>query len=92
MCLIPITGDSGGEGVSQLLVDMNVIQVPKFLFYRGGKYLGRFFGSNRQDLTGQVRRSWIQGLTNAGASRTKLRLVCVKHSGRCARYLLSHPA
>ena len=51
-----MSGDSGGDGVAQLLSDMGVVQVPKFMFFRGGQYLGRFFGSNRQDVVGQVRQ------------------------------------
>eukprot|EP00890_Picochlorum_soloecismus_P000765 jgi/Picsp_1/168/NSC_00168-R1_thioredoxin-like protein cdsp32 len=32
----------------------NIVQVPTFLFYRGGKQIGRHVGSSRGDLIGQI--------------------------------------
>lgn len=36
------------------MAENNIVQVPTFLFYRGGKQIGRHVGSSRGDLIGQI--------------------------------------
>jgi thiol-disulfide isomerase/thioredoxin len=48
-----LMGDENEE-LKQLMLELNVIQVPTFLFYRGGKFVGRHVGSSRGDLIGQI--------------------------------------
>ncbi|KAL4424978.1 hypothetical protein ABPG77_002863 [Micractinium sp. CCAP 211/92] len=43
-----------GDGAPDLLRDLNITQVPTFLFYRGGEPVGRHVGSSRADLIGQI--------------------------------------
>jgi hypothetical protein len=38
----------------ELMAELNVVQVPTFLFYRGGKEVGRHVGSSRADLIGRI--------------------------------------
>ncbi|KAG1664584.1 hypothetical protein FOA52_012526 [Chlamydomonas sp. UWO 241] len=45
--------DEGGELIT-MLQELNVIEVPTFLFYREGKEVGRHVGSSRADLIGQI--------------------------------------
>jgi len=46
-------GDTSAEG-QQVMKDLNVVEAPTFLFYRGGEPVGRFVGSSRGDLIGQI--------------------------------------
>jgi len=48
-----LMGDENEE-LKQLMLEFNVVQVPTFLFYRGGKLVGRHVGSSRGDLIGQI--------------------------------------
>jgi len=48
-----LVGDEN-EGVKALMGELGVVQVPTFLFYRGGKEVGRHVGSSRGDLIGQI--------------------------------------
>jgi thioredoxin-like negative regulator of GroEL len=48
-----LMGDENEE-LKQLMLELNVIQVPTFVFYRGGKLVGRHVGSSRGDLIGQI--------------------------------------
>ena len=47
---------SAFEGANFTLSDTEarILQVPTFLFYRGGKQTGRHVGSSRGDLMGQI--------------------------------------
>lgn len=42
------------EETAELLQELNVNEVPTFLFYRGGKPTGKHVGSSRADLIGQI--------------------------------------
>ena len=42
------------DDLKRLMSDENITQVPTFLFYRGGKLIGRHVGSSRGDLIGQI--------------------------------------
>lgn len=48
-----LLGDEGEEGRA-LMAELNIIEVPTFLFYRSGKEVGRHVGSSRGDLIGQI--------------------------------------
>jgi hypothetical protein len=48
-----LMGDENAE-LSKLMAELKVTQVPTFLFYRGGKPVGRHVGSSRGDLIGQI--------------------------------------
>ncbi|KAG2482385.1 hypothetical protein HYH03_018681 [Edaphochlamys debaryana] len=48
-----LIGDTNGE-TRELLKDFNIVEVPTFLFFRGGKEVGRHVGSSRGDLIGQI--------------------------------------
>jgi hypothetical protein len=48
-----ILADSNDD-LKQFMTEQNITQVPTFLFYRGGKYIGRHVGSSRGDLIGQI--------------------------------------
>ena len=48
-----VLGDQSDE-LQELMGEKNVLQVPTFLFYRGGKEIGRHVGSSRGDLIGQI--------------------------------------
>lgn len=48
-----VMGDGNAE-FKQFMADENITQVPTFLFYRGGKMIGRHVGSSRGDLIGQI--------------------------------------
>eukprot|EP00889_Picochlorum_renovo_P000412 jgi/Picre1/27442/NNA_000409.t1 len=48
-----VMGDSTDD-FKQFMADENITQVPTFLFYRGGKMIGRHVGSSRGDLIGQI--------------------------------------
>ncbi|PSC71573.1 pollen-specific SF21-like [Micractinium conductrix] len=43
-----------GDDHPELLQELNIQQVPTFLFYRSGKAVGRHVGSSRADLIGQI--------------------------------------
>ncbi|KAL4457874.1 hypothetical protein ABPG75_012739 [Micractinium tetrahymenae] len=43
-----------GDNAPDVLQELNVTQVPTFLFYRGGEPVGRHVGSSRADLIGQI--------------------------------------
>jgi len=42
------------EEFKTFMAENNIVQVPTFLFYRGGKQIGRHVGSSRGDLIGQI--------------------------------------
>lgn len=42
------------QGPTSYVLVVNALQVPTFLFYRGGKPTGRHVGSSRADLIGQI--------------------------------------
>lgn len=42
------------DDLKRFMSDENITQVPTFLFYRGGKVIGRHVGSSRGDLIGQI--------------------------------------
>jgi hypothetical protein len=48
-----LMGDASEE-TRALLAELRVVEVPTFLFYRGGKEVGRHVGSSRGDLIGQI--------------------------------------
>lgn len=48
-----LLGDESEE-TKELMAELNVGQVPTFLFYRGGELVGRWTGSTRGDLIGQI--------------------------------------
>lgn len=48
-----LLGDENEE-LKGLITELNVKQVPTFLFYRGGELVGRHVGSSRGDLIGQI--------------------------------------
>jgi len=48
-----LMGDENEE-TRALMSELGVIQVPSFLFFRGGKEVGRHVGSSRGDLIGQI--------------------------------------
>jgi hypothetical protein len=48
-----LIGDASPD-VQELLQELNVTEVPTFLFYRSGKEVGRFAGSGRGDLIGHI--------------------------------------
>lgn len=48
-----LMGDENEE-TKALMSELNVTQVPTFLFYRGGNVVGRWTGSTRGDLIGQI--------------------------------------
>lgn len=48
-----LIGDES-EATQKVLKQLNVNEVPTFLFYRGGKPTGRHVGSSRADLIGQI--------------------------------------
>lgn len=46
------------DGVfEELLGELDIMEVPTFLFYRNGEMVGRHVGSSRGDLIGKVRLS-----------------------------------
>ncbi|GLC41771.1 hypothetical protein PLESTB_001704200 [Pleodorina starrii] len=56
-------GDQNGE-TRALLQELNVIEVPTFIFFRGGREVGRHVGSSRGDLIGQIlQQQEAQGLS-----------------------------
>ncbi|KAK9841140.1 hypothetical protein WJX74_000572 [Apatococcus lobatus] len=48
-----LMGDES-PAMQDIIRSLNVIEVPTFLFYRGGKLTGRHVGSSRGDLMGQI--------------------------------------
>lgn len=56
-----MNGDEN-ESCMQFLKDMNVIQVPTFLFIRDGEICGRYVGSGKGDLIGEILK--YQGVFN----------------------------
>jgi thiol-disulfide isomerase/thioredoxin len=42
------------DDLKEFMQEENITQVPTFLFYRGGKMIGRHVGSSRGDLIGQI--------------------------------------
>lgn len=48
-----LVGDASAES-QQVMQELKVLEVPTFLFYRGGKEVSRFTGSSRGDLIGQI--------------------------------------
>jgi hypothetical protein len=48
-----LLGDANEE-TRKLMGELGVMQVPTFLFYRGGELVGRHTGSSRGDLIGQI--------------------------------------
>jgi hypothetical protein len=44
----------GGEEAKTMARELNVVQVPTFIFFRHGKEVGRHVGSTRGDLIGQI--------------------------------------
>lgn len=42
------------DDLKHFMYEENITQVPTFLFYRGGKQIGRHVGSSRGDLIGQI--------------------------------------
>ncbi|KAK9810349.1 hypothetical protein WJX72_009187 [[Myrmecia] bisecta] len=48
-----LIGD-GSDETRQLLQELNIKEVPTFIFYRGGKEVGRHVGSSRGDLIGKI--------------------------------------
>ncbi|BDA41040.1 Thioredoxin-like protein CDSP32, chloroplastic [Coccomyxa sp. Obi] len=42
------------DELKQLARDLRVVEVPTFIFYRGGKEVGRHVGASRADLIGQI--------------------------------------
>ena len=49
-----VMADDDNEDLQRLMQELNVIQVPTFLFYRNGQAVGRHVGSSRGDLIGQI--------------------------------------
>lgn len=48
-----LVGDASAE-TQDIMQELNVLEVPTFVFYRGGKEVKRFSGSSRGDLIGQI--------------------------------------
>ncbi|GLI67595.1 hypothetical protein VaNZ11_011788 [Volvox africanus] len=48
-----LLGDQNGE-TRELLKELNIIEVPTFIFFRAGREVGRHVGSSRGDLIGQI--------------------------------------
>ncbi|KAK9868298.1 hypothetical protein WJX84_009404 [Apatococcus fuscideae] len=48
-----LMGDAS-PAMQDIIRSLNVVEVPTFLFYRGGKQTGRHVGSSRGDLMGQI--------------------------------------
>ncbi|MEW5318821.1 MAG: hypothetical protein WDW38_010008 [Sanguina aurantia] len=48
-----VLGDESDE-TRELMSELNIIEVPTFIFYRGGEEVGRHVGSSRGDLIGQI--------------------------------------
>lgn len=48
-----LIGDTSDE-TRELLEELNIVEVPTFVFFRGGKAVGRHVGSSRGDLIGQI--------------------------------------
>lgn len=48
-----LLGDASPE-TERLLGQLNVVQVPTFIFFRGGREVGRHVGSSRGDLIGHI--------------------------------------
>ena len=48
-----LLGDENEE-TKELIKELNITQVPTFLFYRGGEMVGRHVGSSRGDLIGKI--------------------------------------
>lgn len=48
-------GDSD-DGTRELLTDLGIVEAPTFLFYRDNTLLGRYVGSSKGDLVGEVLR------------------------------------
>ncbi|PNH04195.1 Thioredoxin-like protein CDSP32, chloroplastic [Tetrabaena socialis] len=48
-----LVGDVNGE-TRELIKELNIMEVPTFIFFRSGKEVGRHVGSSRGDLIGQI--------------------------------------
>jgi hypothetical protein len=75
-----LLGDRNDE-TRQLVDELNVTQVPTFLFYRGGQEVGRHVGSDRGDLIGQI----LQQQNALGIAPPAPRRPAVKRAPRKAK-------
>jgi len=48
-----MVGDTSPE-LAGMMADLNILEVPTFMFFRGGKEIARHVGSSRADLIGQI--------------------------------------
>ncbi|KAL1311957.1 hypothetical protein AAHE18_16G002900 [Arachis hypogaea] len=75
-----MNGDEN-DSCMQFLRDMDVVEVPTFLFIRDGVIRGRYVGSGKGELIGEILR--YQGSLMINTSATKIAIAATSATNRC---------